>query len=354
VVAAGAVAVAAAAGTGAVALASGGGERAAAGPALPPATAEVTRADLVDSQAVDGTLGYGEADTLANRLAGTVTWTAAEGAVVNRGGTLYSLDGKPVTLMYGNLPLYRRLAEDVADGADVRQLERNLRELGYTGFTVDEEFTDATADAVREWQEDRGLAETGTVDVGQVIFASGAVRVAETKLNVGDPAGPGAPALEVTGTTRKVTVPMPVEDVRLARKNAKVTVELPGGERVSGTVTHVGTVAQQADDAEGEDPGGDGGDATIEVIVTLAAGRARGGIDQAPVSVEFVSEQRKGVLTVPVAALLALREGGYGLQVVTGGTSRLVAVETGMFADGRVEVSGTGITAGTKVGVPAS
>jgi len=59
------------------------------------------------------------------------------------------------------------------------------------------------------------------------------------------------------------------------------------------------------------------------------------------------------VLTVPVAALLALAEGGYGLEVVDGGRSSITAVETGLFADGRVEVSGSGIAAGTTVGVPS-
>jgi multidrug efflux system membrane fusion protein len=60
------------------------------------------------------------------------------------------------------------------------------------------------------------------------------------------------------------------------------------------------------------------------------------------------------VLTVPVAALLALSEGGYGVQVVEGTGTRIVAVETGLFADGRVEISGSGIAAGTNVGVPST
>jgi hypothetical protein len=50
-----------------------------------------------------------------------------------------------------------------------------------------------------------------------------------------------------------------------------------------------------------------------------------------------------------VAALLALREGGYAVQVVNGTTTTLVAVQTGMFADGNVEITGTGLQAGLKV-----
>jgi len=41
------------------------------------------------------------------------------------------------------------------------------------------------------------------------------------------------------------------------------------------------------------------------------------------------------------------------VQVVQGSTSRYVAVKTGMFAGGQVEVSGDGIAEGVTVGVPA-
>jgi hypothetical protein len=64
------------------------------------------------------------------------------------------------------------------------------------------------------------------------------------------------------------------------------------------------------------------------------------------------SETHKNVLSVPIEALLALKEGGYGLQVVEGGSTRVIAVEVGMFASGRVEVSGDGVAEGMKVGVP--
>jgi len=63
------------------------------------------------------------------------------------------------------------------------------------------------------------------------------------------------------------------------------------------------------------------------------------------------AERRENVLTVPVTALLALREGGYGVEVITETGSEIVAVDTGMFADGYVEISGEGITEGTVVGV---
>ena len=351
VVALGATAGGVAFATGAVGLGTGGAPTT-SGSALPSATAAVTRGDLVDRDSQDGTLGYGDTTSIVNRGQGTVTWMPAEGQVLTRGSALYRLDTDPVILMYGTMPLYRRLATGVDKGADVRQLERNLRALGYTGFTVDSTFTSATAAAVKEWQEDVGLPETGAVDVGQVVFRPGPVRVDTAKLGVGDVAAPGAAALDVTGTSRIVTVELPVSDQRLARKGAAVKVEVPGGETVDGKITAVGAVAHE-DSSDQDQPRGDT-EATIDVTIALSATSSTGAIDQAPVTVEFTSEERKDVLSVPVAALLALSEGGYGVQVVDGSTSRIVAVQTGLFADGRVEISGDGITAGTKVGVPST
>jgi len=59
------------------------------------------------------------------------------------------------------------------------------------------------------------------------------------------------------------------------------------------------------------------------------------------------------VLAAPVVALVALGGGGYGLQVVDGGKPRYVAVGTGLFARGYVEITSGDVTEGTKVVVPS-
>lgn len=313
---------------------------------LPPATAQVTRQTLVDTQTESGTLGYGTVTTVSGRLTGTVTWLPATGATVKRGQPLYRVDNEPVVLLYGTLPAYRALSPGT-EGADVTQFERNLRALGYDGFTVDDTYSSATASAVKEWQEDLGLPETGTVELGRVIYAAGAVRVDSHEAAVGDPLQPGADVLGYTGTARVVTVELDPSDQRLAKKGGAVTVTLPDGKTVEGKIAGAQTVVVPGDGQGQED------ETKLEVTVKLSSSDSVAALDEATLDVAFTASQRENVLTVPVAALLALAEGGYGVQVVEGGATRIVAVETGLFANGQVEVTGAGLTEGMTVGMPS-
>ena len=86
--------------------------------------------------------------------------------------------------------------------------------------------------------------------------------------------------------------------------------------------------------------------------------RTTGNFDQAPVNVNIVSAQAHDVLAVPISALVALAGGGYAVEVVHGSgasaTRQLVPVQTGLYSDTLVQVSGAGLTAGEEVEVPSS
>ncbi|MFI9848504.1 peptidoglycan-binding protein [Nonomuraea sp. NPDC051941] len=316
----------------------GDGTGTAAATRTPPATAKVTRTTLTETKTVDGTLGYGDPLTVTAKSQGTITWLPGEGTTITRGHAVYSVDADRRPLLYGTMPLYRTL-EDGIEGKDVELLERNLEKLGYTGFDVDGEFTRATREAVEDWQDDLGLDVTGKIQPGDVVVADGTIRVADLKKALGDSAG--GPVLTATGTTRQVLVNLDVADEHLVRKGMKATVELPDSTEVNGRITRVGKVATET---------GSGNDTTTTVEVEVSVSGLKKSYDAAPVDVTIVSDQRKDVLAVPVGALFALAEGGYGVQVVEGPATRYAAVETGMFADGRVEV--TGVQEGTTVAVP--
>jgi peptidoglycan hydrolase-like protein with peptidoglycan-binding domain len=359
----GAVATATLLGLGAAAIGFGGRSRGGARTGGPPATAEVTRQTLTDYVEVDGTVGFGATlplrytppvaaappDPPSGGTAGGVapdpeqhllTWLAPIGMTVGRGHPVLRVDERPVVLLYGPLPVYRTLAAGIK-GPDVRQFETNLAALGYTGMTVDDDYTASTVSEVKRWQKNVGLAVTGTVAPGQVLNADGAIRVDSYTLHVGDPAT--GEVLKYTGTTRQVTARLPVGQQQYASPGAPVDLRLPDGHDATGTVASAGPP---------DAPDGGGGEQTVPVLVTVADQKALGSAAAQPVTVRFVAEQRTNVLAVPVTALVALAEGGYGVQVVGGASVRYVPVRTGLFANGFVEVDSDEIQPGTKVVVP--
>jgi len=328
-------AVLAAAAAGAVVAAGGGEDRvAAAQPGPARATASVERTDLVDRENLSGTLGYADAGTLVCAATGTLTALRDAGSVVTRGHSLYDVDDAPgAFLLYGALPAWRDFAPGMTDGDDVRQLERNLRALGYEVGDVDRDWDSDTTEAVEQFQRDRDLDDDGTLARAEVVFRDGAIRIGEAKAAVGDQVGPGKPLGEIASTNRIVTVDLDASRQRLARVGDRVTVDLPSGRTLNGRISEVGKVATKSQE-----------ETTIPVTIAVA-GRA-GNLDQAPVDVGFASARRRDALAVPVKALLARQGGGYAVEVVGRG---MVRVTPGLYADDLVEVEGEGLAEGQKV-----
>ena len=359
--------------TGGLAVTLAGRPAAAAGGQTRLTTAPVVRTGLVNTVQVSGTLGYAGLVTVINQTVGTAyTALPQPGQVVRRGGRLYEVDGSPVLLCYGARPEWRALAVGVPPGPDVAQLDRNLIALGYATaatLTVSDSYTDATGYAVARWQEAAGLPVTGTVPLGQVVYAPGALRVSAVPAGLGGLPAAGGAVLTATSDRPVVTAQLPVSQEYLVRPGDRVTVTLPDGSTTTpGVVTSVSAVASAGAAASaspgpssgpaGAGPGssgggGSGGSDTVPVTVRLAQPRLADHLDQAPVTVNIVSARADNVLAVPVNALVALAGGGYAVQVVHGRTARLTAVRTGLFGSTLVQVSGAGLRPGTLVEVPA-
>ena len=208
-----------------------------------------------------------------------------------------------------------------SEGADVRAVrDRTCAALGYTGFTVDDEYTSSTADAVeRVAGGPRARRRPGVVELGRVVFAPGPVRVGAAS---GGRRRPGARAALLNvhrhhpGRHRRPRGRRPAAG---RGQGAAVTVELPDGKPVAGHGRARWARSSTPAHGRAATPR-----PTIEVTVTLADAdqAAIAGFDQATVDVTFTAAERKDVLTVPVAALVALAEGGYGVQVVEGDGTR--------------------------------
>jgi peptidoglycan hydrolase-like protein with peptidoglycan-binding domain len=323
-------------------------------------TATIERRDLVQTDDQPGTLGYGASRLAYTALPGIVTWLPAPGAVIKPDQPLLTLDGKPVVLMNGSKPMYRAMSSGVTDGADVRQLERDLVTLGYDpnrAITIDDHFSSATAAAVNRWKKAHGLTQNGQVELGRIVFLPGSRRVTALDVHIGQtlPPGAGLQLMSTTGTRQMATVDLDASRQTEARVGERVDLTLPNEKVVRGVITKVGRVAQSSGSGNGSGGNSTGGagpaqDATVPVTIELRRAGKLPPLDQAPVTVAFAQSVRRNVLTVPVSSLLATAGGHYAVDVVTaGGGTRRVAVTPGNFAGGYVEIAGSGIAAGMRV-----
>jgi peptidoglycan hydrolase-like protein with peptidoglycan-binding domain len=336
-------------------------------------TATVERRTLTVTDDFSGTLGFAGDYQVIGGLSGILTWTVPAGTVVTAGQRLYETNGHDRTsLMYGSRPAWRTMASGVANGADILQLERNLRQLGFTrkGDKVDTHWDARTTAAVKRWQRKAGLPVDGAVDLGELVFLPEAIRVTEISATLGTMVGQGGPVLSGTSSRRVISVDLDAGDRALFAVGKAVQVELPDGSIVAGRIATIARIADTSTDQQGNTT------TTIPVTITLDDPTAAGDLDQASVKITVVHSSRENVLTVPVNALVALREGGYAVEVVDGASStvapsgspsvgspsasttprsrtHLVRVEPGLFDRGNVEITATGIQPGAIVVVPS-
>jgi len=280
----------------------------------------------------DGVVGVGEVVFLPGLFpdAGPVTVAEVQAAAGDQ------LGGGVVATVY--------TTSTGSEGADVRELEEALLRLGFYPGDADGVYTGGTEYAVERWQESVGAEADGVVELGEVVFLPGPVRVAENTLVVGDEVRSGSQVFAATSDRVVVSVALPASDQDLLTAGDPVTVVLPDETEAPATVTSVATVATR---------GAQGGEATFAVEVALDDVSVAAGLDEAPVEVDVVTDSRPGVMAVPVTALLALAEGGYAVEVDAGdGTTRLVAVDPGLYAEGLVEVASDGLRPGDRVVAP--
>ena len=316
----------------------------------PTGVATVTRQDLSSQTQVSATLGYAGSYAVVNQAQGTVTSLPAVGEVVTQGHVLYEVSGAPVVLLYGSTPAYRALSEGMT-GADVAELNADLIALGYaSGAEIPsgtDDFTYWTKLGVENLQKALGVTQNGTLALGQAVFEPTAVRVTSVSATLGASAQPAQPVLYATSTTRQVSIALDADQQSEVAVGDKVTITLPNDQTTPGVISSVGSVATT--------PSG-GGSPTITVLVNPTDSAATGTWDQAPVDVTITTGSVSNALVVPVDALLAQSSGGYAVEVVgADGVHRLVPVTLGLFddADGLVQVTGTSVSAGAQIVVPA-
>lgn len=177
---------------------------------------------------------------------------------------------------------------------------------------------------------------------------------------VGDSISPGGALYSISSQGRVVQVSLAEEDRDLAVVKAPVVIDAGSAGTAEGSISAVQAVTSSSSSGQG---GGGDSSTTTTYLVTIGVDSAKKGSaaakgarvindqpDGSPVSVSFAEKQAKDVLSVPIKALLALAEGGYGVERVNpDGASTIIAVQTGLFANGQVEVTSEGLAEGDTV-----
>ena len=317
--------------------------------APPPATSTVARQGLSSQVPVAATLGYSGSYTVQGKGGGALTSLPSAGQLIRQGHVLYRVDNaSPVVLLYGSVPAWRDLYEGLT-GADVSQLNHDLVALGYANSSDISSlgwdyFSWETAYGVQQMETALGVSSPPeSLALGSVVFEPVALRVSHVLGSLGGPAT--GPVLAATSGQHVVTIPLSTSAESEVAVGDAVTVTLPDGANTPGKISSVGTVAS-----------GTANNATVQVTVTLTHPSVAGTLDQAPVTVYITTASVTNVLVVPVGALLAQSSGGYCVEVVGAGNSRLlVPVKVGIFDDnsGMVQVTGA-LRPGQRVVVPAT
>ncbi|MEV6492079.1 peptidoglycan-binding protein [Actinoplanes sp. NPDC051633] len=328
--------------------------------AIATGSAEVTKGTLTEQTQLSGVLGYAGTYTVDHQGApGVLTAAPHPGATIGRGGVLYRVADAPVRLLLGAVPAYRDFGYGMSNGPDVRQLEQNLVAMGFDPhrrITVDRHFSSTTAAAIRRWQASwgrRSWQRTGRLAQGEVAFLAAPLRVTASPIRVGAAVAPGATVLTGTSTTRAVIATLDTSQRGSVRVGNQVEVSLPDTDPIAGRVTEIGQVATVAagEDNNGQQGPPDPDQATVPLTIAIRPPRGFG-LDQAPVSVDIVTGERRDVLLIPIAALLARPGGGYQVRLADGSA---VPVTPGVFDEnsGQVEIT-EGLSVGQQVEVPAS
>ena len=204
----------------------------------------------------------------------------------------------------------------------------------------------ATADAVREWQDDLGLTETGRVELGRVVFAAGRGPGRQPQAAVGDARRARARRCSPTpAPTRLVTVELDVGRPAAGQQGRRGDGRrCPTARPVAGKVEPASQTVIEAGERR------DRQRRTDEDRGDRLAGRPDGrspGSTRRAVDVAFTAAERAGRAHRAGRGAARARRG----RLRRRGRRRrrdaaIVAVKTGLFADGRVEVTGAGARRG--------
>ena len=224
-------------------------------------------------------------------------------------------------------------SDAIAQAEDLLQLARAQLDdlLDGRDTSVEESALDAARSQLAAAVEarDEAAARAGTpLPASEVIFVPSLPRRVD-EVNVRRDGQVDGAVMSVSGASLVVTANVDDADAELLAVDLPVTIEVPTGETVAGTITAI-------EEAEGE--GATGHDVTVAPGELTA--EQMEALRGANVRITVPVESTEGdVLAVPLAALTAGPGGETRVEVMRDGVTHLVEVEVGLTAEGYAEVS---------------
>ena len=270
---------------------------------------------------------------------GAVTSLPALGTTVARGETLYALDGRPTVLLIGTVPAYRALREGDS-GPDVAQLQANLVALGARRV--------AGAPDRRNVRSRHDAGGPALADDRATSRRPGSSSRRRDRAPGRGPCGQRARRDRWRGPAGRAHARPHVgrRDRQARGRPASCAIHPPGdqirftttdGTAIPGTIVSVAAVAV-APPATGNGP-------PQRAVGGGHRRRDRSGRPRRPRGTDLLADVTTGtapdVLAVPVAALVVLADGSFGVEVAAAGTTHFVRVTPGIYDQTMVEIRAT-------------
>jgi Putative peptidoglycan binding domain len=286
---------------------------------------------------------------VAGRNGSKIDRPARPGTAVTSGTVLFWSNGFPVIAIQGDAAttpvLTRSLAVGATNGADVKLFESALAASGFgndSALTIDQHFDAATSKAASAWLKSLGVdtdPAATTIPIGAFVVVPSGLTTGPLVAKDGTTLAGDAVVMSLTAPARQVTTTAPVGSTTFAI-GATINVVFPDASTQQGTVVTVGNVATNTGNQPGSAP-------SVRITIRVPEiPKSVNGFVETPVTLQAVSARAANAFVVPVSALIALKEGGYAVETVTGknedgsNQTRLVAVKPGLFSNGFVQVDG--------------
>lgn len=302
----------------------------------------ITEGEVGSSLTLGATAEWTRAALTTGHPSGVLTTAPTEPTSVPEGGTLFTVNLRPIVLGNGSIPMYRDIAAG-AHGEDVTQLQEMLSRLGYYEGTANGDADSLTRWAVIAWQNDLGVEADGVVRKGDIVFTNTApvTVILHAERGVGDTLTGSEPVIEVVAPEPRVLLSLTDAQRSLVMEGMRVTAAKPEGGTWGGRVGPTIDTDQPGSITASllnEDGGPLCGTECDQV-------RSGGTILTTIYQIEPVSG-----LTIPVTAI---RTDSAGRTSVVREDGEPVAVEVLATAHGIAAISGDGLKAGVSIVIGA-